>query len=310
MKISQLMTRNNLAVSSSYNYTNIKVGFMKSKKGLVSFIFLILFAAVLFVIGWTQLYVPVGKYGVLVSKTNGVDPQVIKAGEITWKWQRLLPTNTLIHVFEARNVKNTVIAEGTLPSSDIYSSLVEGRPDFSYSFTFEVDVSIKPEALPSLVKDSDVQTDEELTAYLEKASNDVAEKAVKLILDELAATKDVYLSSLSDDPELLEYVRSETTFTGVDVNGIKLVTSKLPDVILYNTAKEIYEAYLEGVKNALLETTGSQIELASDDFLLIERFGKLGKVLTDYPILIDYLAVTRDDPDGALSLLDSLKSKN
>ena len=283
---------------------------MKSKKGFISFVFLILLAAVCFVLGWMQLYVPVGKYGVLVSKTSGVDPQIIQAGDITWKWQRLIPTNTQLYVFEDKNIKNVITSRGTLPSADIYSSLIEGRPDFSYTFTFEIDVSVKPETLPSLVKNSDIKSDEDVSAYLVKATNDMADKAAAFLLDELSVSKEVYASSFSDDPGILEYVRNATTYKGISVNGIKLVTSKFPDVILYNTAKEVYEAYLAGVKNALLETTESQIELASDDFLLIERFGKLGKVLTDYPILIDYLAVTRDDPEGALSLLDSLKSKN
>lgn len=280
---------------------------MKSKKGLVSFIFIILCAAAVFFIGWVQLYVPVEKYGVLVSKTSGVDPAVIYQGEITWKWQRLLPTNTVIHIFEAKGEKNTVSVTGTLPSAEIYSALIEGRPDFSYSFTFEVDASVKPEQLPALVKAGSVKTDEDLSAFILKESKQAAEKAVSIILEEMAETPEKLVSYLNDEKALLDRINASSTGGLTVINGMKVIREKLPDVQLYNTAKTVYSAYLDGIKDALLETTGSQIELASEDFLLIERFGKLGKVLTEYPILIDYLAVTHNDPDEALDLLESLR---
>lgn len=280
---------------------------MKSKKGLVSFILILLLAAAVFAIGWIQLYVPVEHYGVLVSKTNGVDPNVIQQGELTWKWQRLLPTNTVIHVFEAAGEKNVVTVSDTLPSADIYSSLIEGRPDFSYSFTFEIEASVKPENLPALVKDAGVKSDEDLNEVLRKASTDAAEKAVKIILDGMAETSDELVSFLNDETLLLPKVNEAVSNGNADIIGIRIIYSKLPDIQLYNIAKNIYTTYLENISDVLVETTESQLELASNDFLLIERFGKLGKVLTDYPILIDYLAVTRDDPDGALGLLDSLR---
>lgn len=279
---------------------------MKSKKGFISFVFLLLCAAAVFVIGWVQLYVPVEKYGVLVSKTNGVDPDVIQQGTFVWKWQKLIPTNTVIHLFEAKNEKNTVTVSGKLPSADIYSALIEGRPDFSYSFTFEIEASVKPETLPQLVKAQNIADDQDLSSLVLKACNNAAGNAAEIILNDISSASDSFLQLSSDEILLLEHVNEKGNYGGVEIKSIKVVSSKLPDVMLYNTAKEVYAAYLSGVKNALLETTGSQVELASDDFLLIERFGKLGKVLTEYPILIDYLAVTRDDPDGALGLLDIL----
>lgn len=306
-RIRRLMKRNNLAVSSGYLYTTIQVGSMKSKKGIVSFIFILLCAAAIFVIGWVQLYVPVESYGVLVSKTNGVDPQVIRQGEITWKWQRLLPTNTVIHIFEAKNEKNFVTISGKLPSADIYSALIEGRPDFSYSLTFEIESSVKPELLPSLVKERGITGNDDLSALLSKAADDAAGKAAQYLLDSLTTETEGYVSLINDEKGMLEAVTAASTSSDAVVSGIKVTYSKLPDLQLYNVAKTVYTAYLEGVKDALLETTGSQIGLASDDFLLIERFGKLGKVLTEYPVLIDYLAVTRDDPEGALGLLNILR---
>lgn len=291
---------------------------MKSKKGLVSFIFLILLASAVFFIGWVQLYVPVEQYGVLVSKTNGVDPDVIRNGKITWKWQKLLPTNTVIHVFNAKSEKNIINISGTLPSSEIYRSLIEGQPDFSYSFSFEITASVKPEILPELVEKKLISDDTDLSSLIAKAVHDAAENAARYIIPEIAenstspAEKDfsIYQNIIMSDTKLiLSEIQKASDYNGVSIDDIKILRSNLPDTGLYYLAKEIYASYLVSVRDALIETTEEQIGRASDDFLLIERFGKLGKVLTDYPILIDYLAVTRDDPDGVLELLNVLRQK-
>jgi len=46
------------------------------KKFLAGLIVLVVLGGVVFFFGWVQLAVPPGSYGVLRSKTHGVDPQV------------------------------------------------------------------------------------------------------------------------------------------------------------------------------------------------------------------------------------------
>ena len=44
------------------------------KKALASLIILILFGGVVFYLGWVQFDVPIGNYGLMLSKTSGVYP--------------------------------------------------------------------------------------------------------------------------------------------------------------------------------------------------------------------------------------------
>ena len=48
------------------------------KKGFISFIIILLFAGFIFYLGFVSFRVPVGKYGVMTSKTSGVYQKIIE----------------------------------------------------------------------------------------------------------------------------------------------------------------------------------------------------------------------------------------
>ena len=50
-----------------------------------------------------------------------------------------------------------------------------------------------------------------------------------------------------------------------------------------------------------------QADAAASETLRLERLERLGELLTKYPILIDYFAVTREGSDGAIKTLKSLR---
>ena len=83
----------------------------------------------------------------------------------------------------------------------------------------------------------------------------------------------------------------------------------MPDAELYNIAKASYAEFQEKVKTALAELTKNQSTITAQDYLQIERFARWGRILQEYPILIDFLAVSRDDASSAINALDSLNSK-
>ena len=83
----------------------------------------------------------------------------------------------------------------------------------------------------------------------------------------------------------------------------------MPDAELYNIAKASYAEFQEKVKTALAELTKNQSTITAQDYLQIERFARWGRILQEYPILIDFLAVSRDDASSAIGALDSLNSK-
>ena len=83
-----------LAKTPLYVYYNHSM-----KKFLITFFILLILAGVFFFLVWVQFSVPVGSYGVIASKTHGVDPQLVKSGEFRWVWYKLIPTNVKIAVF-------------------------------------------------------------------------------------------------------------------------------------------------------------------------------------------------------------------
>jgi hypothetical protein len=72
-------------------------------------------------------------------------------------------------------------------------------------------------------------------------------------------------------------------------------------------AKEAYFHYQEAVRKSLIDIAETEASKSAEDFLQIERFAKWGKVLQDYPILIDFIAVSRDDAASALEALKKMR---
>ena len=118
------------------------------KKFLVVLLFLALLGGTVFFLGWTHLTVPPGSYGVMQSKTHGLDPEVIRDGEFRWLWYKVLPTNVDVSVFTIGPVRRVIESSGNLSSGDIYAALVGITENFSWEVSGEFSFSLKPEALP------------------------------------------------------------------------------------------------------------------------------------------------------------------
>jgi hypothetical protein len=119
---------------------------MKKIFGL--FIVLLLLGGTAFFFGWAQLKVPPGSYGIMRSKTHGLDPQLIQEGDFRWVWYKLIPTNVSIAVFSPTQISGAIRAEGRLPSGALYASAAGLPMDFSYEVTGSFSFSLKASALP------------------------------------------------------------------------------------------------------------------------------------------------------------------
>ena len=101
------------------------------KKFLVTLLILLILAGTVFFLGWSQMSVPVGYYGVINSKTHGVNPELVRSGEFRWIWYKLIPTNVNIAVFRLDPVNFTMNFSSSLPSGDTYASFAGIEADFS-----------------------------------------------------------------------------------------------------------------------------------------------------------------------------------
>lgn len=263
------------------------------KRSVVSFVFFLSIGAAVFFIGWLEFRVPAGKCGVMISKTGGVYEKVIQSGSFLWRWETLLPTNAHIHIYNTNPLRGTHTIGGALPSSDIYTNLLEGKPDFSYRFSVSLDICIRKEALPAYVKRKGAVSQEELNSYILGESEGIARSVVRFILDKALTNPSFVIEASLSDTELLRGIDAENRFPDVVVVSVHINELRIPDTGLYTAAKNAYEVYQMKMKERLEKTAGSQAEQAAADYLELERLSRLGRILSEYPLLIDFLSVSK-----------------
>ena len=280
------------------------------KKFLISMFILIIFAGAVFFIGWGQFAVPAGSYGVMVSKTSGISQKTIVPGEFCWFWERLLPTNTSMRIFSIIPVTRTTSISGELPSADIYSPMLEGSPNFSYKFSVQTELMMKSNYLPNFVRRTDAKENEQLQEYLNQQGDLIAQEVIQYILSKSLDNANNLMLLATDTEELKAGINAESKFKDLEISNITVKTAQMPDTELYNIAKASYAEFQAKVKQSLAELTKNQSTITANDYLQIERFARWGKILQEYPILIDFLAVSRDDASKAIGALDSLNNRS
>lgn len=280
------------------------------KKFLISMFILIIFAGAIFFIGWGQFAVPAGSYGVMVSKTSGISQKTIVPGEFCWFWERLLPTNTSMRIFSIIPVTRTTTISGELPSADIYSPMLEGSPNFSYKFSVQTELMMKSNYLPNFVRRTDAKENEQLQEYLNQQGDLIAQEVIQYILSKSLDNANNLMLLATDTEELKAGINAESKFKDLEISNITVKTAQMPDTELYNIAKASYAEFQAKVKQSLTELTKNQSTITANDYLQIERFARWGKILQEYPILIDFLAVSRDDASKAIGALDSLNNRS
>ncbi|MDR0730782.1 MAG: hypothetical protein LBF63_03875, partial [Treponema sp.] len=92
------------------------------RKFFITFFILAALGGTGFFFGWVQLEVPPGSYGVLRSKTHGIDGSPIREGEFRWVWFKLIPSNVNIEVYRLPRVERRIHHRGVLPSAAVYSA--------------------------------------------------------------------------------------------------------------------------------------------------------------------------------------------
>ena len=190
-------------------------------------------AASVFFFGWTQFSVPAGKYGVMLSKSGGYYPQAIMPGNFTWRWERIVPTNAQILVFDLTPRQVNYTADGLLPSADLYSKVLNTKENFSWGFGMDALVTLKPEKLVSIVEKNTVQTQEAFEAYIDSHIRAVLQTIMYRYVSELIDNPYEYQQVKTDYHALSEKIKDELTkATGQDfsVEAVTLTKLTIPDI--------------------------------------------------------------------------------
>jgi hypothetical protein len=287
------------------------------KKLLIFLIILIIIGGVVFFFGWVQITVPPNHYGVIFTKTSGWQEQLVVPGQFRWEMERLLPTNFKLYLFPLGPRELMINTEGSLPSGDLYATTLTGNVDFNYSVSIFLTVRIKPANLTALVQDEGLRPNT-LDKWYEDMSHRMEVETISAISEVIGsiAENTGQESSSVDAAFLLAAVennvtyRIETVFPRLEIISVSFQDFSLPDPELYATAKSSYLEIVRSESKARAETKAKEIRKNIAATGSLDTLDRYGEILSDYPILLDYLDMTIRTDSDPLGIKDFFSNSN
>ena len=257
----------------------------------ITLLLILALAAAAFLVGWLELSLPAGTYGVAFTKSGGWDEEVIAPGGITWRWERLIPTNMTLHLFDLTPHAVSLRMTAHLPSAELYAAEVDIDADeFSYDLGIVILLRLRTDHLPGLVAKEGLRP-ETLSAWYEQATSGGGDTATAALLSNEAAV-------LVMDPQPLEEIvrrRLEQQHPELEIIDVELTPFSIPDRDLYLLAKTAVAARLDAQQRA-------RSVVAADLALMREQarqhaasLRELGRTLAEFPELIDLLSHSAAD---------------
>jgi hypothetical protein len=263
------------------------------KKFLFTVFILIVLGGVCFFFGWVQLEVPVGSYGVIHSKTHGVDPEPVQSGEFRWVWYKLIPTNVQISVFQLKSGKFPIDFNSSLPSGNTYASFAGlNTTDFSWNLKGEITFSISPDMIVPLVERLNLLNQQELDAYMQETAQNIRTMIIQT------------LSTIDSDTQRLEKILSgggdiqleqeiKRRFPEIRDFSFTISSAKFPNFTLYRQVRLLYEDFMDKQREIVSASFGRRAESHIEIQLHFMELEGYGELLTKYPVLLDYLALNQ-----------------
>ncbi len=276
------------------------------KKLLIFLLIVVILAGVVFFFGWVQIQLGENEYAVIFTKTRGWDTHVTKPGSFAWRWERLIPTNLTLHVYDITPQFKSFGYDGTLPSGQLYASMLDPAPDFSYSVEFGISYTLSVDSLPDLAADKHILP-ENLEEYYRQIGDALGTKA-SVELNRLAGDESFssQLAVVSPEVGAILADRLQSSFPEVTINEIVPVEVSLPDIELYRISKEQYLTMARNREQSRLDTVEQVVQTeqrAQQHFSILERYGRL---LSEYPVLMDLFTLKEGRLDQLLTEIEGL----
>jgi hypothetical protein len=258
------------------------------RKFLIVFFILLILGGAAFFSGWVQLKVPPGSYGVMRSKTHGLDQTLIREGEFRWVWYKLIPTNTDIQVYRPLPVEHRVDHQGILPSAAVYAAFSGVDADFSYEFTAVLSFSIGPESLIPLIGERNIRGQEELVSYTGSLALEIESFVLGHIQDIAGDEKELRaILETGSSPRLEEEIRR--AFPWAAGFSCRLEALRFPDFSLYSRLRDLYTDYVSSQQEYIARARDESAARHVDSQFRLDELARYGDLLTRYPVLMEYL---------------------
>ncbi|MDR2211118.1 MAG: hypothetical protein LBO65_06595 [Spirochaetaceae bacterium] len=267
------------------------------KKLVIFLLFLFVAGGAVFFLGWAQFDVPPGSWGVLRSKTHGIDPGVIREGRFRWVWYKLIPRNVSTAVFTIPGMTIPVEFSGTLPSGEVYSAMAGLKTDFSYQITAAVNCRLRGESLPVLAERENLLVQGDLDRYVTKLSGEI-KNHLRILLWTYGENEGALKESQTTGT--IRALESDLgrAFPNLEDISCTVKTLRFPDFVLYEEVRRLYRDYLAAQRGSLQGEIALLAVQAIEERRRLEELAKYGELLTKYPLLLQYLALERGIPPG------------
>lgn len=258
---------------------------------LISILLLLGVAGYVFFAGWIQLLLPAETYAVLFSKTSGFEKEVLEPGRFVWRWQRALPTNVTLYIFDLSPHRATASVSGSMPSADLIQTVLPAPTDFGYATSFELIYRLRPDVLPILVAEQGLRPDD-IDSWHQTQSQLIAEAATKAAMSDRGATL------IGQPTQLAEFLTEQVQgrFAELDITRVSPRRIRIPDLDLYQRSRVAFLDLLaaqEEVRRAavasLAETRERELLLDNASRSAVDRLRRYGEVLTEHPVLLELL---------------------
>lgn len=272
------------------------------KKAIVILFLLIILAGTGFGFGYVPLRLDAGSRAVMFTKTSGWHEEAFQAGEFEWAWELLIPTNAILYVFPDESRQVSVQSSSLLPSADLYANFLEGQPALEDRVDLQVSYRVSTESLPELAPAG------LRPQGLEDWYSDTDRQIEGLVLRILTQVIENFTSSSGalNSADVAEAVTDRLKERRPEIELLSVVVNELSlsDIELYREGRDTYMTVQEARREALITAARdlAQSQATSDQRLgNLERYGQL---LSDYPVLLDYLEIAAQNDSDPLDLTD------
>lgn len=255
-------------------------------KFAITLLSIVLLAVVTFFFGWVELALPAGTHGMVFTKSGGWDKSAIVPGGVTWRWERLIPTNMTLYAFDLTPQIVERVVSGSLPSAERYAAEIDvDLNDFKYEIGLNCQLRLRAEYLPRIVAESDLRPDT-LFAWYQQAAASATDAAVTALFSGK-------MTALLLSPETIgEQVRHwiATRHPALEIIAIDLTSSSIPDHDLYLHAKETFTSRINSQQRARLEAMDDLAQAREQAYQHSEVLRMLGEALKEFPQLVELLS--------------------
>jgi len=260
---------------------------------IIILVILLLLASAAFFAGWIQLLLPAETYGVIFTKTGGLDNRVVYPGEFSWRWERLIPTNLTLYKYKLTTYNLERTFKGILPSAETYSSVLPEKADFSYEITLAAALRIHPEKLVDLTSEEKI-TPDNLEDFLKNRADTLAQKFSEAILKSPAGAAGETITASALTEKFKQSIPD--FFPELEITDLTVLNIKLPDIELYSRARESYFKIMAAREASQAEIAARVMVEQEEHYLSqqrerenLELLRQYGELLSKYPILIKFL---------------------